>query len=165
MEEAQKKAINSFYNLLPDLYLTSSPRKKIRKLFHEEAAFKSQFFTLWAMNSFKIFLNRLFNFLNVRKLLSFDFLDPISFFLDNSMALINLKKENKIIHNKQKISQESFFDEENAFIENIYFMITGFKSLNDKFEKHPITDSELIHSIRSIFEKFKIATVSRFCFI
>jgi hypothetical protein len=59
LEEKQKKAIDVLYNMFTVKYEDWIRRRKLRKQFMEESAFKSQFFALWALNDFYILINRI----------------------------------------------------------------------------------------------------------
>lgn len=92
LEEKQKRAIDVLYDLLPERYENWQRRKKLRKLFQEEAAFKSQFYCIWALNSFALLRNRIMAHPNQRQLIqqrinSFDYLDPQMFLFDKSNVL------------------------------------------------------------------------------
>ncbi len=59
LEEKQKKAIDVLYNVFIVKYEDWIRRRKLRKQFMEESAFKSQFFALWALNDFYVLINRI----------------------------------------------------------------------------------------------------------
>lgn len=58
LEDKQKNAINLLYDLFPERHEMWQRRIKLRKIFQEESAHKSQFYALWALNSFALLMNR-----------------------------------------------------------------------------------------------------------
>ena len=58
LEEKQKTAIHTLYDLLGDKYENWQRRIKLRRVFQEESAHKSQFYAVWALNSFAVLMNR-----------------------------------------------------------------------------------------------------------
>lgn len=93
LEERQKHAIDVLYELLPERYETTSRRRKLRKLFHEEAAFKSHFFAVWALNTFSALRNRVMNGACRQKVMSSEYIDPLAFMIDNSAALFKINQD------------------------------------------------------------------------
>ena len=99
-------------------------RKKLRRIFNEESAHKSQFYAIWALNNFSILVNRVqqnspqgrTNFVN--RFNSSDNLDPQLFFFDKAKILLlpiedqgddNLKNEktNQSSYNSNTLSLRS----------------------------------------------------------
>lgn len=94
LEERQKAAIDILYDLIPDMYDKWTRRKKLRKIFQEESAFKSQFYVILALNNFSQLMNRLetsstqnrTNFME--RFYSSSYLDPGMFLFDKINALL-----------------------------------------------------------------------------
>lgn len=59
LEEKQKQAINTLYDTFPERYENWQRRIKLRRIFQEESAHKSQFYALWALNSFSSLMTRI----------------------------------------------------------------------------------------------------------
>jgi hypothetical protein len=94
LEELQKKAIDTLYDLFPEKYERWTRRKKLRKIFMEEAAFKSQFYVVWALNNFSMLMNRIQtsspqNYTNfAQRLHNYAYLDPQMFLFDKNNAFL-----------------------------------------------------------------------------
>ncbi len=94
MEEKQKKAIDVLYNVFTDHYENWIRRRRLRKQFLEESAYKSQFFALWAMNDFYVLINRIQPSAFVSQTLyenalnQTSYLDAQMFLFDKSKALL-----------------------------------------------------------------------------
>lgn len=94
LEELQKKAIDTLYDLFPEKYERWTRRKKLRKIFMEEAAFKSQFYVVWALNNFSVLMSRIQtsspqNYTNfMQRLNHYSYLDPQMFLFDKNNAFI-----------------------------------------------------------------------------
>lgn len=176
MEERQKHAIDVLYDLLPERYETASRRKKLRKLFHEEAAFKSQFYAVWALNTFGALRTRVMNASSRQKIASSDYLDPVAFMIDNSNAL--LKLNNDLIANTTAASVTGSLKVAGSIKDSLVLIadvdadssrrdvseflssvMSGAKTQDDIVEKLPNIGNEFIESIANIFDKFKISTV------
>lgn len=115
LEEIQKKAIDVIYDLFPDRYESWNRRKKLRKLFMEESAFKSQFYVIWAMANFSTLMTRIQSSSPqnqtgfVQRLYSSAYLDPQLFLFDKSNAFIMNLEENSLLNDKydEKIEASS----------------------------------------------------------
>ena len=59
LEEKQKNAINVLYDLFPERYENWQKRIKMRRIFNEESAHKSQFYAVWALNNFSLLMTRI----------------------------------------------------------------------------------------------------------
>jgi hypothetical protein len=94
LEERQKKAIDTLYDLLPERYDRWTRRKKLRKIFVDEAAYKSQFFSLCALNNFAMIVNKINaasppnRLALLQTINSSSYLDPQMFLFDKNYALI-----------------------------------------------------------------------------
>ena len=94
LEEVQKKAVDTIYDLFPDRYESWNRRKKLRKVFMEESAYKSQFYVVWALSSFSTLVNRIQTSSPqnqtgfIQRVNSSAFLDPQLFLFDKSNAFL-----------------------------------------------------------------------------
>lgn len=94
LEEKQKKAIDTIYDFFPDRYDNWMRRSRLRRLFQEESAHKSQFYVIWALNNFSILMNRIFqsspqnNMHFLQRLNSSSYIDAQLFLFDKNNALI-----------------------------------------------------------------------------
>lgn len=94
LEEKQKAAIDILYDLLPELYEKWTRKKKLRKTFLEESAFKSQFFVIYALSNFSQMMNRMnSNAITSKtdlyeKVNSISYLDPQNFLFDKANVII-----------------------------------------------------------------------------
>lgn len=94
LEERQKRAIDTLYDIFPDRYEAWTRKKKLRKIFQEESAFRSQFYVIWALNNFSQLMNRLqasspqdkSNFLET--FYNTSYLDPQLFLFDKNNSLV-----------------------------------------------------------------------------
>jgi hypothetical protein len=105
LEDRQKKAIDIIYDLLPDRYENWVRKRKMRKLFQEEAAYKSQFYAIWALNSFSMLRNRIMSNPNQKaqiqtKVNAFEYLDPEMFLLDRCNVML------KCVTNESDVNDE-----------------------------------------------------------
>jgi hypothetical protein len=94
LEEKQKRAIDIIYDLFPERYENWMRRTKLRRLFQEESAFKSQFYVIWALNNFAILMNRIHqsspqNHMNfMQRLYNSSCIDAQQFLFDKNNALV-----------------------------------------------------------------------------
>lgn len=95
LEEKQKKAIDAIYDIFPERYENWMRRTRLRRLFQEESAHKSQFYVIWALNNFAILMNRVYqsspqnNMHFLQRLNSSSYLDARMFLFDKNNALIS----------------------------------------------------------------------------
>lgn len=171
LEEKQKHAIDVLYDLLPERYETTSRRKKLRKLFHEEAAYKAQFYAIWALNSFSVIRNRVMTASVRQKIMSSEYVDPLGFMLDNSAALLKINQNLASVSKSQAqkmtmkdsihLSTANNNDEEardvSEFLSSV--MSGGARTQDESSEKQPTIGNEFVETIANIFDKFKISTV------
>jgi hypothetical protein len=94
LEEKQKAAIHILYDLLGDRYEQWQRRVRLRRVFQEESAHKSQFYAVWALNCFAQLMTRVnqsspqnrMNYLH--RLGASSYLDTQQFLFDRSCAFI-----------------------------------------------------------------------------
>jgi len=94
LEEKQKAAIHTLYDLFLDRYEQWQRRVRLRRIFQEESAHKSQFYAVWALNCFSQLMTRInqsspqnrMNYLH--RLGTSSYLDPQQFLFDKNYALI-----------------------------------------------------------------------------
>lgn len=94
LEEKQKNAINVLYDLFPERHENWQKRIKLRRIFSEESAHKSQFYAIWALNSFSLLMTRInqsspqnrMNYLH--RMGTSSYVDPQQFLFDRNNALI-----------------------------------------------------------------------------
>ncbi|CAF0895749.1 unnamed protein product [Brachionus calyciflorus] len=103
LEEKQKAAIDLLYDLLPDLYEKWTRRKKLRKIFQEESAFKSQFYVIYALSNFSQLMSRVqsnassFKSEFYEKINNFAYLDPQNFLFDKINVILMNFEESPIL--------------------------------------------------------------------
>ena len=107
LEEKQKAAIDVIYDLFTEKYEAWNRRKKLRRLFQEESAFKSEFYVIWALNGFSLLITRmrqgsLQNQSNLmQRLNNPSFLDTQQFLFDKNNALIMPSDDFEAMKNKK----------------------------------------------------------------
>ena len=162
LEEAQKKAIDIIYDLFPERYESWNRRKKLRKLFMEESAFKSQFYVVWAMANFSTLINRiqssspqnLTGF--VQRLNSSSYLDPQFFLFDKSNAfLMNLEDTNLNEKYEDKIEASSMFLKNKKNAHDHANSRSPNKSVaNSQKNSEAASESEKIHELKDTCDIF-----------
>jgi hypothetical protein len=103
LEEKQKKAIDTIFDLFPEKYENWMRRSRLRRLFQEESAHKSQFYVIWALNNFAILMNR-----------------------------VNQSSPQSSMHFQQRLNSSSYLDSQQFLFDKNNALILPFDDLNDK---------------------------------
>jgi len=162
LEERQKKAIDVIYDLFPDRYESWNRRKKLRKLFMEESAFKSQFYVVWAMANFSTLMNRiqssspqnLTGF--VQRLNSSSYLDPQLFLFDKSNAfLMNLEDSSLTDKYDDKIEASSMLlRNKRTAHEHAHSRSPNKSVANSQKNSEAASESEKLHELKDTCDIF-----------
>jgi hypothetical protein len=112
LEERQKKAIDSLNEHLLLMYQIWQKRKKLRRFYQEESPFKSQFYSIWALNNFVSLMNKLKEQEQQERstfaayLHDSSHIDPQQFLLDvNCVLLAENSSNSSNINNNNSISK------------------------------------------------------------
>lgn len=100
LEEKQKKAIDTLYDLLPELYDKWNRRKKMRKILQDESAHTAQLYVLVALNNYSLLINKIQSSLPglVHRFNNSYYFDTQMFLFDKSNALIHVGIDGQNAH-------------------------------------------------------------------
>jgi hypothetical protein len=85
--------VDKIYDLFPDVHKAWMNRRKLRRIFNEEAAFKAQFYNIWALAIFGQVMAKVqengkqLDQASANRLYSTDYMDPQKFLFDSSNCM------------------------------------------------------------------------------